>query len=346
MLLRLTHLYSHLMSQTSPISPPWVIVSSVIRSADQGQSHGGVYLVDMSTGFTQQVIDWNASGIDWKGRGGDRGLRGIAFHDDRIYLAGSDEIFAYDRAFRQLGSFRNRYLRHCHEIFVSGDRLLMASTGFDSVLEYDLIAERFTRGFLLRYSEIWKARRRVGIRPRPTFCVFDPEIEDGPAPADTSHLNSVFSDGSSVYCSGVNMGTLWQIREDRLVRHGKVPYGTHNARPFRDGVLLNHTATDRIGYMDRRGALLHSYPIKQYPVEDLQHSELPQNKARQAFGRGLAVLSDEAFVGGSSPATVTLYRFEPPEVLASVSITMDVRNAVHGLEIWPFEERATREEAT
>jgi hypothetical protein len=43
-----------------------------------------------------------------------------------------------------------------------------------------------------------------------------------------------------------------------------------------------------------------------------------------------------AFAGGSSPATVTLYRFDPPEVLTSVNISMDVRNAVHGLEIWPF----------
>ncbi len=324
------------MSQISTIHPPRVIVSSVIRSADQGQSHGGVYLVDMSTGDTEQVIDWNTSSIDWEGRGGDRGLRGIAFHADRIYLAASDEIFVYDRGFTQLGSLRNRYLRHCHEIFVSGHRMFVTSTGFDSVLEYDLTTERFTRGALLRYGEVWKARRRMGIRPRPTFRVFDPETDDGPAPADTSHINNVFSDGTSVYCSGVNMGTLWQIRDDRLYRAATIPYGSHNARPFRDGVLLNHTATDRIGYVDRRGTLLHSYPIKQYAIDELQHAELPQEKARQAFGRGLAVLSDDAFAGGSSPATVTLYRFDPPEVLTSVNISMDVRNAVHGLEIWPF----------
>ncbi len=141
------------MSATSPIRPPRVIVSSVIRAADQGQSHGGVYLVDMSTGVTEQVIDWSTSSIDWEGRGGDRGLRGIAFHGDRIYLAASDEVFVYDRAFRQVGSFGNRYLRHCHEIHVSGDRLFITSTGFDSVLEYDLTNQRFVRGFLLRYGE-------------------------------------------------------------------------------------------------------------------------------------------------------------------------------------------------
>lgn len=315
---------------------PRVVLSSVIRSSHQGESHGGVYVVDLDTGGAEQVIDWNADEIDWEGRGGDRGLRGIAVHGDRLFLAASDEIFVYDPDFNRLGSFRNRYLKHCHETFVSGGRLFMTSTGFDSVLEYDLGSERFVRGRTLRYHDIWKARRRMRIRPRPTLRVFDPEGTDGPAPADTSHLNSVFVSESGIFCCGVNMGTMWRIRDDRLERYAKVPYGTHNARPFREGVLMNHTATDRIAYADRQGKVLRSFPINRYREEDLVNAELTRDKARQAFGRGLAVLSDELFVGGSSPATVTLYRFDPPEVLTSVNVTMDVRNAIHGLEVWPF----------
>jgi hypothetical protein len=71
---------------------PIVVLSSVIRSAHQGESHGGVYLVDMASGQVEQVLDWNRAEIDWEGRGGDRGLRGIAFHGDRLFLAASDEI--------------------------------------------------------------------------------------------------------------------------------------------------------------------------------------------------------------------------------------------------------------
>jgi hypothetical protein len=325
-----------MMSDPGAERPPRVVVSSVIRSADQGQSHGGVYLIDMATSQVERVIDWNTADIDWEGRGGDRGLRGIAFHGDRLYLASSDEIFVYDKAFHRLGSFRNRYLKHCHEIFVSGNRLLLASTGFDSVLEYDLAAERFVRGSMLRFGAPWKGRRRIGIRPRPSFRVYDPETGEGPAPGDTSHINNVYSDGVSIYCSGVNMGTLWRIADGRLNRFARIPYGTHNARPFREGVLMNHTATDQIAYVDRNGEPLKSYPIVQYPREQLKHAELTTDKARQAFGRGLAVLSDESFVGGSSPATVTLYRVDRPEIVASVNITMDIRNAVHGLEIWPY----------
>jgi hypothetical protein len=61
---------------------PRVIATSVVRSAHQGESHGGVYLIDLNSGQYDQVIDWNDESINWEGRGGDRGLRGIAFHNN------------------------------------------------------------------------------------------------------------------------------------------------------------------------------------------------------------------------------------------------------------------------
>jgi hypothetical protein len=316
---------------------PTLIVSSVVRSTHQGESHGGVYLVDMASGAVEQVIDWNDAAIDWEGRGGDRGLRGIAFAGDRLFLAASDEIFVYDRRFRRQGSLSNRYLKHCHEIFVAGDRLFVASTGFDSALEFDLSSERFMRGYCLRFAELWRARRRLRIRPRPSFRIFDPGSADGPAPADTAHLNNVFVADDWLFASGVNMGTVWCVRGERLRRFARIPYGSHNARPFRDGVLMNHTATDRVAYVGRYGKVLRSFPLPRYAPGELLHAELTADKARPAFGRGLAVLDDDHFVGGSSPATVTLYRFDSSEPLRSVNITMDVRNAVHGLEVWPFD---------
>ncbi len=73
-----------------------MIATSVVRATNQGESHGGVYLVDLLGGGFEQVIDWNEASISWEGRGADRGLRGIAFHEDRVLLAASDEIFVYD----------------------------------------------------------------------------------------------------------------------------------------------------------------------------------------------------------------------------------------------------------
>jgi hypothetical protein len=316
---------------------PTVIVSSVVRSTHQGESHGGVYLVDLETGGIRQVIDWNDPTISWEGRGADRGLRGIAFGGDRVFLAASDEVFAYDSSFRLQGSFKNRYLKHCHEITVAGDALYMTSTGFDSILEYDLKRDRFRRGYCLRFPRVWRPRRRLRMRPRPRFSVFDPEGDAGPVQGDTCHVNSIAVEDGALYVAGTGLGTLWRIRDSRLERFARIPYGSHNARPFLDGVLLNHTATDRIVSLDRRGTIVRSYPLATYDEGDLINTQLSRDMARQAFGRGLAVVSDELIVGGSSPATITAYRVEPPEVLRSINVSMDLRNAVHGLEVWPFD---------
>src|SRR5436305_12829228 len=107
---------------------PRVIATSVVRSAHQGESHGGVYLIDLNSGNFDQVIDWNDPSISWEGRGGDRGLRGIAFHQEKVCIAASDEIFIYNREFKLLESYRNKYLKHCHEISVGSDTLYLTST--------------------------------------------------------------------------------------------------------------------------------------------------------------------------------------------------------------------------
>ena len=316
---------------------PKVLLSSVIRSTHQGESHGGVYLVDMGSGEIRQVIDWNDPSIDWAGRGADRGLRGIAFFEDSIYLAASDEIFVYDQDFRLRASFKSPYLKHCHEIVIEEGVLYATSTGFDSILEYDLREGRFRRGYCLRFPDVWRMRRRLHMRPRPRFFAFDPESDRGPSPGDTCHVNSVSCEDGVLYVAGVRLGTLWRIEGSRLSRFARIPYGSHNARPFREGVLLNHTATDRIAFLDRRGRVIHVYPLVTYDEAKLVNAGLSRDQARPGFGRGLAVLDDGLILGGSSPATLTAYRFDPPGIVKSINLSMDVRNAIHGLAIWPFE---------
>ena len=120
-----------------------LLTTSVVRGSSQGESHGGVYLLDLEAGTVRQTLDWNTVEIDWQGRGWDRGLRGIAFDGDVVYIAASDELFAYTPDFKLIGSWRNTYLRHCHEIAVHERRLFLTSTGFDTVLGFDLDAQEF-----------------------------------------------------------------------------------------------------------------------------------------------------------------------------------------------------------
>ena len=327
---------------------PTVVVTSVIRSATQGHSHGGVYLVDLESAEATLVLDWDAADIDWEGRGGDRGLRGVAFSGRRVYLAASNEIFVYDSDFRRLGSITSPYLKHCHEIDIDGDLLYLTSTGFDSVLRYDLKRDRFTDGYQLRYEKaahLWNrllgkvtAASIIGnvLPPRPAFRRFDPNEPGGPTAGDTCHLNSVTAAGDTFYVSGRWLRRLYAVRDGRMRSYANVPVGTHNARPFRDGVIMNATDQNLIRVAGREGRTRQELPITVYDAAKLRHTELATGQARQAFGRGLTVYHDRYLFAGSSPATISVFDLVEGYMLKAVNLTMDVRNAIHGLEVWPF----------
>jgi hypothetical protein len=50
----------------------------------------------------------------------------------------------------------------------------------------------------------------------------------------------------------------------------------------------------------------------------------------------LCIISDNLIAAGSSPSTISLYDLEKSERVALVNLTMDIRNAIHGLELWPY----------
>jgi hypothetical protein len=336
---------------------PKLIASTVVRSAYQGENHGGVYIIDLHTEAVEQVIRYNEPSISWEGRGGPRGLRGIAFYEDEIYLAASDEIFVYSKDFRLLRSIQNEYLDHCHETYLNDATLYVTSTGRDSVLEYDLHTRSFVKGhhvwfrgpkrwlkamgFRLRGPKrrhnMMGLREAVGfLEPMPRLQVFDPNSDKGPpVSSNTCHLNSVSYEGGLLTVSGTRCAHLLTISGSKLASHARIPYGTHNARPFGEGVLLNDTSSNRVSYLGRDGESV-TFPIKHYDEGQLLNSHLPQDHARQAFGRGLCVLGEGLIAGGSSPATVSVYDLNSSQTLKTINLTMDVRNTIHGLEVWPF----------
>lgn len=308
------------------IKLPKLIATSVVRGSQQGESHGGVFTIDFETRSSQQHIDWNTVDIDWEGRGADRGLRGIAFDGDDIYIAASDELFCYDRDFNLKYSKRNRYLKHCHEISLAKRTLFLTSTGHDALLAFDLDEQAFTWGFhLQKVDGNW------------TGFTFDPRKGSGPAKHNEHHINMVHVDQAGIFLSGLRTEALLHITHDDQVQTVcSLPQGTHNARPFKDGVIFNDTASDFVRFVSReRGQ--RSFPIKQYDPANIQLAGIDDtNTARQGFGRGLCVYEDRLLVGGSSPSTISLYDIMSGETIGSVNMTMDIRNAIHGLAVWPY----------
>ena len=182
-----------------PDKLPKLIATSVVRGAQQGDSHGGIFTIDFEKQETIQHVDWNTGEIDFEGRGADRGLRGITFDGDDIFVAASDELFSYDRNFRIAASWRNRYLKHCHEICRMDRTVFLTSTGFDSLLAFDLDQKDFTWGM-----QIAKALNGW------TGTIFDPRTDQGPGPANNFHINMVHVDGSGVYLSGLKTNAAYE----------------------------------------------------------------------------------------------------------------------------------------
>jgi hypothetical protein len=307
---------------------PTLIATSVVRGSRQGESHGGVYLVDFEKQAVVQTVDWNKSQIDLEARGGDRGLRGIAFHGNDILIAASEETFRYDRSFKIRTSNKNSYLKHCHEICRFEQMLFLISTGFDSLLAFDLDKKRFVWGFhLQRQYDQWAGH------------TFEPRSHMGPRPVNNYHLNMVHVDSTGIYLSGLRTEALLHLNGKMEVSEVcSLPVGAHNARPYRDGVLFNDTESDALRYVGRDGEDI-AFKIATYDEADIEFAGVDEsNIARQGFGRGLCPVGDRFVAGGSSPSTISLYDFESNQKVGSVNLTMDIRSAIHGLEAWPYDD--------
>ncbi|MGY8796502.1 MAG: hypothetical protein ACKVJN_15515, partial [Woeseiales bacterium] len=80
-----------------------------------------------------------------------------------------------------------------------------------------------------------------------------------------------------------------------------------------------------------------AFKIVTYDETQLEQIGIDDSKvARQGFGRGLCTLGERFIVGGSSPSTISLYDVQTNQKVGSVNLSMDIRNAIHGLEIWPY----------
>ncbi len=302
---------------------PTLLASSVIRGTQLGESHGGLYRIDLDRSLVELKLDWNSTGIDIAGRGGDRGLRGIAFYGECILVAANAALLVLDRDFRVLESFTNPYLQHCHEISVVNDLVFLTATGVDSVLSFDLKKKRFVGGWHL--SATGDALNLRG---------FDP-TSGGPGPSHRFHINSVTASATGMWFSGLYTPGLLYTDGNGLSLAAPLPEGTHNAQLLNGGVLYNDTAADRVCY--RRSGATTAFAVPDFAPGDIVNAHrYSSTVARPGFARGLCALGDGLVAGGSSPSTISVYDLRTGQRVAQHTLSMDVRNAVHGLAVWPF----------
>ncbi len=307
---------------------PRLVATSVVRGTHRDKSEGGVFVVDFEQRSVQQLFDWNSGDMDFEGASGDRGLRGIAVSGDDVLVAASDVLFRCDSSFNIKTFSRNRYLDDCHEICAYEDKLFLTSPGFDSLLAFDLGTREYVWGFhLTRQYDRWSGH------------TFDPRSDMGPVPVNDYHVNMVYVDDTGIYFSGLRTNALLHLGNSMEV--GVVcslPGESHNARPWRDGVLLNDTQSACVRFAGRDGGSL-AFKAVSFADADLEFSSKEEiGDLQQGFARGLCTVGDRFVAAGSSPSTISLYDFEGRQRVGSVNLSMDVRNAIHGLAPWPFAE--------
>ncbi len=310
------------------IKLPKLIATSVVRGSRRGGSHGGVFMVDFEQQEVEHHFNWNTSEINFEGRSGDRGLRGIAFSDEDILIAASDELFRYDRSFKIKTVSKNQYLDDCQEICRYEQTIFLSSAGFDSLLAFDLDKKKYVWGFhLLRQFDQWVGH------------TFDPRSNMGPRPVNEYHVNMVHVDSTGIYFSGLRTNALLHLNSKMEVSEVcSLPAGAHNARPYRDGVLLNDTESNCVRYAGSDGKN-QAFKIVTYAEGELEFADNDDTSVlRQGFGRGLCPVGDRFVAGGSSPSTISLYDLDTNQTVGSVNLTMDVRHAIFGLEPWPYDD--------
>ena len=288
-----------------------LIATSVVHGSSPGESHGGVYLINLETNRILQPVDWNRIDIDRQGRDEDRGLRGMAFHGARIYIAASDELLVFDQAFNIVASFRNSYLKHCQEICVFERHLFMTSTGYDSILGFNLEKETFDWALkIVTDGRIFGARR------------FDPNGDDGPLLINKLDLNNVHCEKGGMYISGTRTGSLLRFSGKAVGVMTTLPVGAHNARPYRDGILFNDTQANAVRFESPTSRKV--FPAPRFSSRKLTHADQSDaGNVRPGFGRGLCVITENEIAAGLSPSTISIYDLAEEKAVKVVNLSLD-----------------------
>ena len=283
-------------------------------------------MIDLADQAVFQPIKYDFPNIEWFGLEGERGLRGVAIDGNTVYIAAGNRLLAYDKNFKQTGSWQNSYLANCQGISIFQRELFLACSGNDCVLAFDLDEKKFHWGMHVR-SEHYQ------FRP----VAFEPTSTDGPIPINKLHLRSIICNEGGIYFSGMKTGGLLHFNGKEIQMLAQTPDGAQDVQPFRKGVAFNDS---RAGLLRYSGADNNSedrgLPVPYFEASDHDSHDTDETRMlKRGYGRGLCILSGAAIAGGSTPAGVSLYNLRENRKLLTVRFTKNTREAVNAIIAWP-----------
>lgn len=303
---------------------PVIAMTTEIRGARRGDSHGGIFLVDLDGRRGAHVLDWTRPRVDWSGHGGGRGLRGLACEGDDVWVAGADEVFRFSPGFELKSAHASPYLGHAQGLAWFDGRLFVASAAYDSLLSFDPEQGRFDWGLHIVDDD-------GGLRAIP----FDPQGATGPSPGNRLRLDSLSCDVRGLFVAGGRSMGLLHFDGKRIQRVVTLPEGVHDARPWREGVLFNDTEAGVARFLTPDVNCVFEAPL--YPEAELEPGSCAEPAlARQGYARGLCVLGGGSFAAGSSPLTVSVHDVDTMKTTLRINLSTDARHVPHTLAPWPY----------
>jgi hypothetical protein len=117
------------------------LVTSTHRECQPGESSGYIYTVDLERKQVTSrcpVIEPPHRNADPNPRGGMRGAKGIAIHEDHVFVANASVVYRFDASWNVVGSISHPSCASIHDIVIQDGTLWVASCCNDLVFQFDL----------------------------------------------------------------------------------------------------------------------------------------------------------------------------------------------------------------
>jgi hypothetical protein len=310
---------------------PTIIASSVIRSTHRGDSHGGIYRVNLETNEAVQMLDWNNPEINWDGRGGDRGIRGLAFFGHTLYAVAGNELFAFEQDgdfLIKVASYPSRYLSLTHECWRHKEKLYICSGGTDSILVFDLVSREWTTSYYHNSASI-------GAKS------FDPNNNtEYPTPTNGfMHLDSVYANDDYMWYCGAFTDKLWRLdlNTGQTIGIQLQISDTHNARPRCSGYIYNLSRYSETVF-ESGGKIQMKWKTPVPDLSTLINTHLPQDCAVTGYTRGMVIYKNYIIVG-TSPAAINVFKIDIHQnenPIKTIQLTNDLRNSICGMALYEW----------
>tara|TARA_B100000029_G_scaffold486438_1_gene540794 strand:- start:2683 stop:3594 length:912 start_codon:yes stop_codon:yes gene_type:complete len=298
-----------------------VICSTVIRAAEQGSVHGGLYVIDVDSDEVLEYVPYAGDFDNENTRGGERGLRGIAVLEDRIIVADSSGLIQLDKeTYTVTKEKRDRgFFKSIHEICYFDKHIWVTSTGYDAVAKIDLDFNLVEFWEILGESKddhkIFTGKRQI-----------DPEEAK---PDDKYHINSISAFSGRLVFSGL-ITSLYDFESmdvaEPMPEIEGIKSFQHNFYEYDDCSLINMTSLKHLG-------VIKDGQSRFFPIPATHYAKFSIDKiAENNWNRGLTRGGNYAIVG-SSPARLLLFDMNKLEFVKQLQIEEDIKHCIHGLEI-------------